>query len=79
MTAVTSPKVSKRLPVYVEEKDMSELLDTIRFPDDWEGWTDRLLLAIFYNTGMRLSELMNLRENQVDNSKRTLKVLGEGE
>ncbi len=78
MTAVTSPKVSKRLPVYVEEKDMAELLDTLRFPDDWEGWTDRLLLAIFYHTGMRLSELMNLRENQVDSSKRTLKVLGKG-
>lgn len=78
MTAVTSPKVSKRLPVYVEEKDMAELLDTLHFPDDWEGWTDRLLLAIFYHTGMRLSELMNLRENQVDSSKRTLKVLGKG-
>jgi len=38
--------------------------------------TDRLLLAIFYHTGMRLSELVNLREKQVDISNRTLKVLG---
>jgi integrase/recombinase XerC len=78
MTAVTSPKVSKRLPVYVEEKDMAVLLDDIRFPDTWEGWTDRLSLAIFYHTGMRLSELVNLRESQVDGGKRTLKVLGKG-
>ena len=78
MTAVTSPKVSKRLPVYVEEKDMAALLGEIRFPDTWEGWTDRLLLAIFYHTGMRLSELVGLREKQIDGGKRVLKVLGKG-
>jgi integrase/recombinase XerC len=78
MGAITSPKVSKRLPVFVEEKDMAVLLEELRFPDSWEGWTDRLLLAIFYHTGMRLAELMNLRENQVDSSKRVLKVLGKG-
>jgi integrase/recombinase XerC len=78
MTAVTSPKVSKRLPVYVEEKDMAALLSEIRFPDTWEGWTDRLLLAIFYHTGMRLSELVGLREKQIDGGKRVLKVLGKG-
>lgn len=78
MTAITSPKASKRLPVFVEQKDMAVLLDEIRFPDTWEGWTDRLILAIFYHTGMRLAELMNLREGQVDGSKRVLKVLGKG-
>jgi integrase/recombinase XerC len=78
MVAITSPKVSKRLPVYVEQKDMAELLGEIRFPDDWEGWTDRLVLTIFYHTGMRLAELVNLRESQVDGSKRVIKVLGKG-
>lgn len=78
MTAITSPKVSKRLPVYVEQKDIATLFGDIAFPDDWEGMTDRLLLAIFYHTGMRLSELVNLREKQVDISNRTLKVLGKG-
>ena len=78
MVAITSPKVSKRLPVFVEQKDMAVLLGEPRFPDTWEGWTDRLVLAIFYHTGMRLAELMNLRENQVDVSKRALKVLGKG-
>ncbi|HWK03916.1 MAG TPA: tyrosine-type recombinase/integrase [Puia sp.] len=78
MSAITSPKVSKRLPVYVEQRDIVTLFDEIVFPDDWEGGTDRLLLAIFYHTGMRLSELVNLRERQVDVSNRTLKVLGKG-
>lgn len=78
MSAITSPKVSKRLPVYVEQKDIATLFADITFPDDWEGGTQRLLLAIFYHTGMRLNELVNLREKQVDVSNRTLKVLGKG-
>ncbi len=78
MNAITSPKASKRLPVYVEQRDIATLFEEIAFPADWEGDTDRLLLAIFYHTGMRLSELVNLRERQVDVSNRTLKVLGKG-
>src|SRR5258708_33375742 len=50
MSAVTVPKVRKRLPVFVEEKDMATLLGELHFPDTWEGWTDRLALAIFYHT-----------------------------
>ena len=78
MSAITSPKVSKRLPVYVEQRDITTLFADIPFPETWEGVTDRLLLAIFYHTGMRLSELVNLRERQVDASNRSLKVLGKG-
>ena len=78
MTTVTSPKVGKRLPVYVEQKDTETLFTAVEFPDDWAGRTDRLLLAVFYHTGMRLSELVNLREKQVDTGNRTLKVLGKG-
>jgi integrase/recombinase XerC len=78
MSAITSPKVSKRLPVYVEQRDIATLFADIPFPETWEGVTDRLLLAIFYHTGMRLSELVNLRERQVDASNRSLKVLGKG-
>jgi integrase/recombinase XerC len=78
MVAITSPKVSKRLPVYVEQQDMKVLFGEIAFPDDWEGRTDRLLLAVFYHTGVRLSELMNLQERQVDKGNRSIKVLGKG-
>ncbi|HEX3935770.1 MAG TPA: tyrosine-type recombinase/integrase [Puia sp.] len=78
MGAILAPKMSKRLPVYIEQKDMAVLFDEVRFPDDWEGWTDRLLLVILYYTGMRLSEVVGLRENQVDSGNRTIKVLGKG-
>jgi integrase/recombinase XerC len=78
MIAITSPKTGKRLPVYVEQKDIHSLFAGVEFPVDWEGGTDRLLLAVFYQTGMRLSELVNLRERQVDQSNRSIKVLGKG-
>ena len=78
MGAIIAPKAAKRLPVFVEQGDMAELFGEVRFPEDWEGWTDRLLLALLYHTGMRLSELIQLKEGQVDAGNRTIKVLGKG-
>jgi integrase/recombinase XerC len=78
MSSVTAPKVSKRLPQYVEQQDMGTLLGEVEFPDTWKGHTDKLLLTIFYNTGMRLSELVNLKESQVNASGNMLKILGKG-
>lgn len=78
MGSIVSPKIRKSLPVYVEQKDMNTLLDHVEFTADWNGKTHRLLIQIFYNTGMRLSELINLKENNIDNSNNSLKVLGKG-
>lgn len=78
MTTIVSPKMPKRLPVYVEQKDTITLFQHVEFPDTWPGKTDRLILAIFYNTGMRLSELVNLKEGQVNAAANTIKVLGKG-
>ncbi|RYG40979.1 MAG: integrase, partial [Chitinophagaceae bacterium] len=78
MGNVTAPKISKRLPGYIEEPDLATLFKHVTFPDNWKGRTDRLLLDIFYNTGMRLSELMNLREHQVNSAGNSIKVLGKG-
>jgi len=78
MATIISPKVPKRLPVYVEQKDTNTLFAYVEFPDDWKGRTDRLLLSIFYNTGMRLSELVNLKESQVNIAGNSIKVLGKG-
>jgi integrase/recombinase XerC len=78
MAGIVAPKIPKRLPNYVEQKDISTLFNHVEFPDNWKGRTDRLLLAVFYNTGMRLSELVNLREAQLSLSKNVLKVLGKG-
>ena len=78
MANITAPKIAKRLPGYIEEKDMVTLLTHVEFPDTWKGKTDRLLVDIFYNTGMRLSELMNLKETQINMAGNTIKVLGKG-
>jgi integrase/recombinase XerC len=78
MTGIVSPKSGKRLPVFVEEKDMQLLLNNVEFPDDWSGKTEKLLIKIFYNTGLRLSELVNLKNNHTDLEAATLRVLGKG-
>lgn len=78
MTTVTSPKVSKRLPVYIEEKHLDTLFNHVEFPDTWQGKTEKLVLALFYATGMRLSELVGLKESQLDIANRHVKVLGKG-
>ncbi len=78
MTTVVSPKISKRLPVYVEEKNMQTLLQHVSFSNDWNGKTEKLVIELFYATGMRLSELINLKETQIDVSYQQIKVLGKG-
>lgn len=78
MATVISPKVNKRLPQFVEKKDVETLFKYVEFPDDWQGKTDRLILELFYNTGMRQAELVNLKESQLDSSKKVIKVLGKG-
>jgi integrase/recombinase XerC len=79
MSKIISPKISKRLPVFIKEEDTSKLISISRTAtEDWKSLNTHLLVSLFYGTGMRLSELVNLKENQVDFSKRQLKVLGKG-
>ncbi len=78
MVTIVSPKNKKRLPQFVDEKDVSTLFNHVEFPDDWEGKTDRLILQLLYNTGMRQAELGALKERLVDKSNRVIKVLGKG-
>ena len=78
LRAIIAPRTSKRLPVFVEQGDMVQLFGEVPFPDDWQGLTDRLILAVLYQTGMRLSELVGLRERQADAATGTIKVLGKG-
>jgi integrase/recombinase XerC len=78
MAKIVSPKNDKRLPNFVADKDIKTLFDHVEFPDTWQGKTERLLMLLFYNTGMRLSEVINLKDTQVNASNHTLKVLGKG-
>jgi integrase/recombinase XerC len=78
MATIVTPKVRKRLPAFVAEVDMDTLFAHIEFPDTWKGSTERLVLQLFYSTGMRLSELVHLKESQLDPSLQQLKVVGKG-
>lgn len=78
MGTIIAPKVSKRLPMYIEQKDMEMMFKYMEFPNDWQGKTERLVLLLFYSTGMRLSELIQLKESQFDELQKQVKVLGKG-
>ncbi len=78
MTSIISPKMNKRLPQFVEKANINTLFSYVEFPDNWQGKTDRVLLQLFYNTGIRQAELVALKESQVDHFKKSIKVLGKG-
>lgn len=83
MAKVQAPKVHKRLPVFVEEKPMTELLDNKGnekkeefFQNDFKGITEKLVINLLYSTGIRLSELIGLLEVNTDLYNNQIKVLG---
>jgi integrase/recombinase XerC len=78
METVISPKITKRLPAFVAEQDMEQLLAHLAFAEGWKGYTEKMVIQLFYATGMRLSELINCKENQLDIGKSVIKVLGKG-
>ncbi|MEO8569085.1 MAG: tyrosine-type recombinase/integrase [Ginsengibacter sp.] len=78
MAVINSVKINKRLPSFIEKKDINNLFQNVDFPDTWEGKTGHLILRIFYSTGIRLSELVNLKSSHIDNSNAIIKVLGKG-
>jgi integrase/recombinase XerC len=73
---VISPKTEKKLPVFVSMQSMDQLFNLIDFGDDYVGVRDRLILEIFYNTGMRINELINLKMVSINRIEMTMKVLG---
>jgi len=78
MVRVITPKVSKRLPEFIGESDAGKLIGSLKHTEDWKSLNTRILITLFYTTGMRLSELVNLKESQVDFGKKQVKVLGKG-
>jgi len=75
MDRVVGPRQGKKLPDFVAEHSM-RLLQEIDFGEGFEGIRDRLVIEMFYNTGMRLSELMNLNVSSFDRSASVVRVLG---
>ncbi|WP_315082523.1 tyrosine-type recombinase/integrase [Bacteroides heparinolyticus] len=73
---VVGPKKKKPLPVFLKENEMNRLLDDIDFGESFEGCRDRMIIEMFYATGMRLSELVGLNDADVDFSTALIKVTG---
>lgn len=79
MGQVNSPKISKKLPEFVKEEDTRRLMVALdQSAEDWKSLNAKMLISIFYATGMRLSELLSLKDKQVDGSRSQIKVLGKG-
>jgi integrase/recombinase XerC len=78
VTAVVALKTNKRLPQYLEMEDTVTLFKSVEFPDNWTGKTERMVLELLYNTGMRQAELLHLKEHNIDIPNGAIKVLGKG-
>ena len=76
MLKIQSPKTSRRLPVFVEKSNMNTLLDTTEFGNDFDGQRNKLMIELLYATGIRLSEVINLKQMNVNLGSAQLKVLG---
>ncbi len=78
MAKVLPPKSGKRLPVFVNEKNMEFLFDNVDFGEGFEGIRNRLMMELLYCTGVRRSELIGLKVGDLDFSNNQIKVLGKG-
>ena len=77
MIYVRAPKIPKRLPIVITEQKMDILLDAQDvFSNDFQGIRDRLIVELLYGTGMRLSELVNLSDHDINRYEQQIKVLG---
>lgn len=74
---VQTPKIAKQLPVVVEDEKLSHLLDDDGvFTNNFNGQRDKLVIELLFGTGIRLAELLGIRETDYDVSGGTIKVLG---
>ena len=75
---VISPKMPKRLPQFVSEKDTNALFTSVQFSEGFKGLTEKLIIQVLYATGMRKAELIALKEYNIDRMNASIKVLGKG-
>ena len=78
MLKVKSPKMAKKLPHFVQQEPINKLLDGFDFPESFEGYRDKLILEFLYGTGIRLAELINIKETDLNLHNNTVTVLGKG-
>lgn len=75
---ILTPKKEKPLPQFLRENEMEDLLECQAWKNDYEDVRARTIILVFYETGIRLSELVGLDDKSVDFEKKQIKVLGKG-
>ena len=75
-TYLSLPKIRKKLPNFVEENNLHHLLDDGFFDVDFKGIRDKLIITLLYGTGIRLAELLLLKDSDIDTKMCLIKVLG---
>ncbi|HEY2582302.1 MAG TPA: tyrosine-type recombinase/integrase, partial [Mucilaginibacter sp.] len=74
---INTPKIPKNLPVIVEDSRLTRMLDDKDvFSNDFKGLRDKLIIEMLFGTGIRLSELLGIKETDVNIYEGTIKVLG---
>ena len=76
MNSILTLKQKTKLPEFVEQEHMDQLLDKYDFGEDYSGIRNRLLIEILYATGIRREELIGMRDQNIDIDRKMLKVLG---
>jgi integrase/recombinase XerC len=76
MEKVISPKSGRKLPCFVDKEQINNLLDEHDFSNDFEGFRDKMIIELFYVSGIRLSELIKLKVSDINFHSVSLKVLG---
>ncbi len=74
---ISSPKISKRIPHYLSKKQVKHLM---KLPDlsTFQGIMNKSILEVFYSTGIRISELVRIKKNDINLDKQIIKVMGKG-
>jgi integrase/recombinase XerC len=73
---IITPKHTNSMPDFYSDKEINNLFDFVIFNDDFEGVRDKVIFTLFYMTGIRLSELVNLKVKDVDFSLKQIVVTG---
>jgi integrase/recombinase XerC len=76
--SVKTLKVPTRTPEFVSEKEIFKLIESIPPPETLEEHRNLIIFELFYSTGMRRSELINLKITDIDFFEQNIKVLGKG-
>jgi site-specific recombinase XerD len=83
MEMISAPKKERRLPIFVQEREMERLLEAPLLMDrprysEWQRWRDKAILELLYGSGLRVQEVVQLSEEDMDLSSQTLRVWGKG-